>query len=410
MSAVLSYCMNVHPGETLADLCALLTGPVRRVRASWRGDAPMGVGLWLPGAVAATLAHDRGAVAVVRDLLAAGGLFAYTANAFPIGGFHAARVKEEVYRPTWCDPARLRYTLDACAALAALLPEGARGSVSTAPVSYKSFGEGEQRAQAARALGEVALALARRLDETGVEVALALEPEPLALLETTSEARDFLRSHVFAGPGREVLVAAGFTRDAAEAALRRHVGVCLDTCHVACEFEHLPTALAALDEAGVRVVKAQLSSAPELSDPAHNAAGRRRLRAFDEPRYLHQSLALHGPSLPRRVLLRANDLDELLTPDAELRPAFVEAAVVRTHFHVPLSWEGDETLGTTRPLLEDALADLAAATDHLEVETYTFGVLPPAALAHYDHDPVNMIVEELRWADEALTAAGVALR
>jgi hypothetical protein len=398
----LSYCMNVHPGETLDEVLDLLAGPVRRVREAWCPDRPMGVGLWLPRAAAREIAEHDGAAERTRAALDEAGLFAFTANAFPIGGFHQARVKREVYRPTWDGAERLDFTRQACLALARLLPAGARGSVSTVPLSYKAFGAVDLD-EAARNLARLTIDLARLEDETGHELALALEPEPLATLETTPEAIRFLHDHVFAGAGRALLVDhAGWTPTRAEQELRRRVGVCVDTCHLACEFEDLSASLASLAAAGVRVVKAQLSSALELRSPAQNAAGRRRLRGFEEPRYLHQTLGQTADG----ELRTCEDLPDLLLGDeAALAPGFADVAVLRTHFHVPLCWAGDETLGTTRPTLEAGLADLARATDHLEVETYTFGVLPAADAARFGGDVVHMVRDELRWADTALAEA-----
>lgn len=406
---ILAYCLNVHPGETLDELVTTLGGPARRVREAL-GRARMGAGLWLPREVARAIVEEPGAAERVREALAGAGLFAFTANAFPIGGFHAQRVKREVYRPSWIDPARLEYTRLACRALAALLPEGTRGSVSSVPVTYRAFSDAADQELAGVHLGQLALELRALEQETGRELALALEPEPMALLETTDEALAFLRKHVLGGAARRVLEQAGLGRAAAEAELRRRIGLCVDACHVACAFEQVPDVLERLAAEGVRVVKAQLSSALELQDPAVNDEGRRRLQSYSEPRYLHQSIALDGSHLPERRLLHAEDLPELLDQDGSLAPAYVNAAVVRTHFHVPVCWEGDELLATTQPDLLDGLAPLAAATDHLEVETYTWEVLPAEQRARFEDDVVQMLAAELRWAIVALEERGVRTR
>lgn len=402
---ILSYCTNVHPGESFPELLELIRGPLARVRAEYSPDAPLGAGLWLPEAAATTLAEDPGAAAEARAALEEAGLFAYTVNAFPIGGFHAREVKERVYRPTWIDPARRRYSEAACRALAALLPEGERGSVSTVPVGYKAFGEGERLAAAGAQLGELAAALERLEADQGRELSLALEPEPLAQLETTAETLSFLREHVFSGAGRAAFVAAGGPARDAEARLRRRIGICVDTCHLACRYEDLVSSLADISREGARVVKVQLSSALELARPAERASALERLVAFSEPRYLHQTLA----ETPAGVVALP-DLPDLVDEAGRLRADLAEASRVRTHFHVPLCWGGDDELGTTRPDLERALSALVAACDHLEVETYTFDVLPEAERARFDHDPVRMIVAELEWVREALRERGLSAR
>lgn len=407
-SKLLSYCTNVHPGETVDDLVALLLGPVARVRRGW-GRERMGAGLWLPRTAARAIAEDDRAHDRVAAALEQAGLFAFTANAFPIGGFHDPRVKDRVYRPTWAEPARRDFTLLACRALARLLPPGARGSVSTAPISFRAFGDEAEHARAGWHLGQVAHGLLRLQVDTGAWVQLALEPEPGCTLETTAEAVAFLERHVLGGAGRDAWLASngGGDREGAERALRLFIGVCVDACHLAVVEEPLVVALDRLERAGLSVVKAQLSSALELDRPGDRPAARARLAAFAEPRFLHQTTA----RLDDGRLVSSPDLSAALAPDgALLDPALARARRLRTHFHVPLAWEGDEHLATTRGWLEAGLAALAGATDHLEVETYTFDVLPAADRARWGGDVAAMCEAELRWADAALTARGVSTR
>lgn len=392
--------MNVHPGESVGELVDLLRGPAARVRSAWRDSGEMGAGLWLPRESARAIATDEGSAQQVREALSESGLFAFTVNAFPAGGFHAARVKEQVYRPTWTDPARLDYTRLACRALARLLPDGARGSVSTVPVAYRSFGSAETDPVAAGThLGRLTLDLLALENETGHEVSLALEPEPLASLSTTADAIAFLREHVFTGAARSELMESGLSPVDAEAALRRFIGVCVDTCHLACEFETITESLKALADAGVRVVKGQLSSALQLDDPLKNVLGRVRLMTFSEPRYLHQSIARTAGG--DRIV--AGDLPQVFTSTGGLHERFADAETLRVHFHVPLSWDGDAELGSTRHVLEEGLAALCEATDHLEVETYTFDVFPQAQRQRFGGDVVEMIVAELRWVESNLS-------
>ena len=321
-----------------------------------------------------------------------------------MGGFHAPEVKERVYRPTWAEERRASYTLAACEALAALLPEGARGSVSTVPLGYKAFGEAARLPVAAARLGRLAAHLERVEAETGRSISLALEPEPLATLETTAESLAFLREQIYSGPGRSAFLEAGGSARDAEAALRGRIGLCVDTCHLACRYEDLNESLAAIAAAGALISKVQLSSALELREPARDPAGLARLLSFAEPRYLHQTLA----ETPRGVIALA-DLPQVVDASGRLCEALRDASRLRTHFHVPLSWAGDPEGGlrTTRPELEASLGELAARCDHLEVETYTFGVLPEAERERFGHDPVRMIVAELRWVEAALAARGV---
>jgi len=201
MTVRLGYCLNVHPGETLDEVLSALAGPV--ARASALLGEPIGVGLYLAAEAAREVASSVAALERLRSALAAARATVFTVNAFPYGGFHAATVKRAVYRPTWSEPARLGYTVTVAHALAALLPEGGHGSLSTAPVSYRELAAPEPALElAGDHLGIAAVALEKIARRTGRELALALEPEPNATLERAPELVAFLKEHVFSGEGR----------------------------------------------------------------------------------------------------------------------------------------------------------------------------------------------------------------
>jgi hypothetical protein len=210
--------------------------------------------------------------------------------------------------------------------------------------------------------------LARRLvrlrDETGKLIRLALEPEPACLVETTTEAIaffDFLR---------------GRAADSGElAAVETHLGVCYDVCHQAVEFEDVTDSIRHLAAAGIRINKVHIACAIELDHPATNETGRAELARYAEPRYLHQTIGRSSTG----SLVRAVDLTRelALDPDGEFRAA----EAWRVHFHVPVDAERLGPLRTTRAELKQALAAVAGLdyAPHLEVETYTWPVLPGGA-------------------------------
>jgi sugar phosphate isomerase/epimerase len=356
----LSYCTNVHPGVTLAEVEAGLDAFAVPIRDAF--DGPLAVGLWFADPASRELAGSPDAVARLRDRLAERRLSCHTLNAFPYGNFHGERVKEQVYLPDWSSRERLDYTLRCATILAGLMPDGREGSVSTLPLGF-------QPAVVTEAFLDDCLTnlleLARRLDElhseTGRVVRLAIEPEPFCRIETTPQAVAFFRR----------------LRDRAESegcreAADEHLGLCYDVCHQAVEFEEAGESIATLRNEGVRINKVQISCAIELADPRGNAAGRAALAGYVEPRYLHQTFARTAAGDPIRVPDLTREL--CLDPPA----AFLDAAAWRVHFHVPVNEERLGPLGTTRPQLEAALAAVAKLdyAPHLEVETYTWGVLP----------------------------------
>lgn len=375
----LAYCTNVHPAEDLDGVLRQIRVHGGGVREALGADR-LGLGLWLPAPLARELAADPRLTDRLRAGLEAAGLETVTLNAFPYTGFHAPVVKRAVYRPDWTDRARLDYTVDCARVLARLLPDdAARGSVSTLPLAWREPWD-PGRLSAARAhLAELSDAL-EDLARRGRPVRVGLEPEPGCVVETTRDAARLLGDPP------------------------PHLGVCLDTCHLATAFEEPGAALDRLSGAGLPVVKTQASAAVEVPDPTDPAA-REALSAFTEDRFLHQTRA-RGADGARQG---RDDLDEALG-GADPLP---DGAPWRTHFHVPLHAPATAPLrGTNEHLtrtLECLLGPGGARTDHVEVETYTWSVLPKERRPADDKGLAEGIAAEVAWARDRLTDLGLTL-
>ena len=314
-----------------------------------------------------------------------------TVNGFPYGRFHGVRVKEEVYRPDWREEERLRYTCGLADLMAELAPEGEVVTLSTVPGSFAPRGEGAAEEMAHRMLRAAAhcVALAGR---SGVTVALALEPEPFCFLETIEQAVDFFRDRLLSrAAARRLADLAGLSEAEASAALPRHLGLCYDVCHAAVEFEDPAASLGALREAGIPVHKLQLSAA--LRVPAVTPQAREALAAFDEGTYLHQVVSRGAGGLRRLP-----DLGPALARGSE-----ADGEEWRVHFHVPLFLHDLGPFESTQPFLAEILAlhREAPISPHLEVETYTWDVLPDALR----RGPIEgAVARELGWVRERLAA------
>jgi hypothetical protein len=392
----LTYCTNIHPGESWAEVRHNLERYVVPV-ADALGVRPFGVGLRLSGQAARELARPP-ELAALRDLLAKHDLYVFTLNGFPYGAFHGQRVKEQVYLPDWLDDERLRYTNQLAELLAALLPLGVEGSVSTVPGAFRTRvdGSADEQRMAERMVDHVAF-LCELRRRTGRRINLALEPEPCCQLETLAEAAAFFREHLFSERSAARLAErTGLAPAAAAAALRRHLTVCLDACHAAVEFESLDAALSQLEAVGVRVGKIQLSSG--LRIPRVDAHTPARLAPFADDVYLHQVVDACDGRLARHV-----DLPDALAAARQYAPD--EAHEWRIHFHVPVFLERFAAepgqLESTQPFLAELLERQKRApfAPHLEVETYTWDVLPEA---HRTSDVASAVARELRWVLERL--------
>lgn len=395
--AHLTYCTNIHPGESWEQVFENVRTHVLAVKARVAPERPFGVGLRLSARAAQALRQPE-QLAAFRHFLALHQLYVFTINGFPYGPFHAEPVKANVYRPDWREAERGRYTSDLAHLLAELLPEGGSGSISTVPGGFKADVAGpEHVASIARKLLEQALALHQLWLETGRVVTLALEPEPCCLLETTAETITFFEEELCSARALAQLAArAQVSRGEAERIVRRHLGVCLDTCHAAIEFESADDTLDRLGAAGIAIHKIQLSTGLRLPP---SADGLRALSVYDEPVYLHQVVAQARGG----QLLRYTDLPQALA-DREARAA----EEWRVHFHVPLyraelGHFGNTQAFLSRVLERQRLAALAGQplSRQLEVETYTWDVLPADQRAG---GVVASISRELDWVQARLHA------
>jgi sugar phosphate isomerase/epimerase len=395
----LTYCTNIHRGETWPEVHAALERHLPAVKARFAPDRPLGVGLRL-SAVAAEALRNQRAFAQLRDLLGAHDLYVFTINGFPYGPFHGVRVKEEVYQPDWQHEERLVYTDLLADLLADLLPDetGLEGSVSTVPGTFKPLskapGVAERMAEnLVRHVAHLVLLRAR----TGRVIALALEPEPYCFLETIEETVQFFERHLFADAAIDRLAnLCGLTRSDAEQALHRHIGVCYDVCHAAVEYEDAKGGLAQLQRAGIRVPKLQLSAALRIAEVGAGTV--ERLRPFDEPVYLHQVVERHEGRLTRYL-----DLPQAFAALGDDAGAGGDPREWRVHFHVPIFLDEIEHFSTTQDFLREILAihreDPVSA--HLEVETYTWDVLPEQ---DRQGDVATAIARELAWVRDRLTS------
>jgi len=362
----LTYCLNIHPGETWAESLAAIQRHALAVRDLVSPTRPFGLGLRLSRQAALEL-EPEATLASFRRFLQENNLYVFTLNGFPYGAFHGTPVKTSVYTPDWRTPERLDYTRRLAGILSRLLPEGVDGSISTLPLSYKDWVTGpEDRQTIARQLAALAVSLDEIRNRSGCEIHLGLEPEPDCLLGTPSDVTAFFRDVLLPCGIPFITGQRGCPPDAARRLLLRHIGVCLDTCHMAVEFVSPESAIRELEAAGLRISKLQISAAMEC--PATpEALG--RLREFADAVYLHQTRIRDA-----RGTRRHPDLPEAL--GAEHADA---GSLWRTHFHVPLHMAGAPPLATTAALLDTSFwrQALAGGISHFEIETYTYSVLPP---------------------------------
>lgn len=388
----LSYCTNVHPGRNVDEVIDGLnqyTAGVRRIV-----DMPIAAGLWLSKSTVTELLESEVQLDRLGQALWQNDLSCHTLNAFPYGDFHSDRVKEQVYLPDWASSDRMKYTLDCARVLAKLMPENSEGSISTLPLGgTMNPTEPDFHAKCFKNLIRCARSLKDLHKETGRLIRLAVEPEPLCHISSVrGDAIPQFRALY------EMADALGN-----EAETREHIGVCLDVCHQAVEFETLPVSIDQLTDEDIRINKVHITNAVEVKKPAQNKEAVEALKAFIEPRYLHQ---VYGKMADGSIEKRLDLTEELLSDSSD---TLFAADAWRIHFHVPIFAETIGRLTTTRSDLQAALTRIARLpyAPHLEVETYTWPVMPDAADSNGD-DLTSQIAGELQSTFEILLAANKA--
>ena len=386
----LTYCTNIHPGNGWHAVFENLKRYAPALKSRFSPTRPFGIGLRLSAREARELLTE-GRIDRFRAFLDEAGLYIAIINGFPHGAFHGTVVKADVYAPDWRDEARVRYTLDLIDILKALLPKGVDGGISTAPLSYKEWMASAGASgwdTITRHVVRIAEALVRVREQTGHTIHLDIEPEPDCSIENTEETIDFFANRLL-GPGVRMIVdALGISEDAARTRLLEHIQVCFDCCHFAVEYEDPQSAIERLRTAGIRIGRVQLSSALKVRFPSDRVMcgeNAERLKPFADPVYLHQVVESAGGPLQRFP-----DLDQAL---AHSRHACGKEW--RIHFHVPLFTNTYDRFESTQGYVRDVLQTIVrtAQTTHLEIETYTWDVLPPGLKL----DLLDSIAREYDW-------------
>ncbi|RYY35649.1 MAG: xylose isomerase [Sphingobacteriaceae bacterium] len=390
----LTYCTNIHPGENWASHFDALKKSFPDIKKELSPDAPMGIGLRLSNiASVEILLGDN--MAEFKQWLQDIDAYVFTMNGFPYGGFHHTVVKGDVHTPDWTTDDRLAYTIRLFHILAALLPEGMEGGISTSPLSYRHWFDTESELEQAKTAGtKHILAVAEELyllkQRTGIYMHLDIEPEPDGILETGREFIDWFEADLLPQGIAHLEEKLKLTPEESEELLKQHIALCFDVCHFAIGYEPYAEVLDELKQKDIKVGKIQISAALKATFTDDNReAVLNEFARFDEPTYLHQVIAKVDGEL-----LRYADMPDALA-------AIDEAEEWRAHFHVPVFLEDFGLLKSTQTDIVEVLALHGANpyTYHLEVETYTWGVLPDG-----DKLPLTQsIIRELQWVKNRLT-------
>jgi hypothetical protein len=385
----LTYSTLVHPGDTWSEMWDSLNRYVPQVKARVSPKKSFGVSLRLSAASAKTLTGDAGERARLKEFLHSHDMYLYTVNAFPYGPFKNRVVKKDVYEPDWSTDARATYTMQVADILAEVAAPHVQPSIQSPPLGFKPKVTGPEYVnEFTRHVIKVVAHMVHLEKRTGRTVTLALEPEPACFLETTPEAIDYFKHHLYASGAVSSLAGqTGLNKSQAEAALRKHLGMVYDICHQAVEYEDIGKSLQALADAGIPVFKLQEAAALRVPNVTKETVD--AMRPFADTVYLTQTVEKSNGKLTQ--YLNLEDAFAAFEKNPKLKREW------RTHVHVPVFLDKiGEHFETTRFAIEDALKfhKKNKLSPQLEIETYTWDVLPASMKSG---DIVDYVQRELDW-------------
>lgn len=388
----LTYCSNIHPAEQWSETFLNLKHYALPLKTALCPDKPFGIGLRLSDLAARELLENVN-LNQFTDWLSDNQLYVSTINGFVYGHFHHQRVKEQVYAPDWSNEKRRDYSLRLVEILKSLTPAGEENGFSTSPISYKPWLNIQERMEAFDIASlHIAQIVAKMVEIEACEGKLLhidIEPEPDCLLATAAETIQFFKEFLLIKGVAHLASLLTIPRNKAEDYMRRHVRLCYDICHFAVEFEDHAQIFQRLEKEEIQIGKIQISAALKFqatTDPLSRKNINQSLIPLTKSPYLHQVTTrdIEGK------FSRYADLAQILPHFEKMPPA-----EWRTHFHVPIFSEAYESLQSTQQDIITVLhlVQKNKATPYLEIETYTWEVLPsPLKL-----DLMSSIHREYEW-------------
>lgn len=389
----LSYCTNIYPGENWKITFDNIEKCVPKIKEQVSTNVPFGLGLRLSNTASEELGLGDN-LKTFKSWLDSQDIYVFTMNGFPYGNFHNEKVKDVVHAPDWTTRERVDYTKRLFNQLAYLIPDALEGGISTNPVSYKYWFSSDALLEeafitGAKHMAEIVLQLQEIEATTGKYLHLDIEPEPDGMIENSDEVLSYYQDYLIPIASKIVIEALGCDALEAKELVLRHITVCYDICHFSLAFEEPEETFAKFEAVGIKTGKIQVSAALKiLFDGKNDDEIWKSLFQFNEPTYLHQVTCEKEDGVKTY-----KDLPELIGTQEKFEE-------LRAHFHVPIFLEKFDNLYSTQDHILKVVAYLKKdqVSKHIEIETYTWDVLPKALKL----DISDSIVREIDWLKDKL--------
>ncbi len=396
----LSYCTNIHSGESWKDTFKNLQTYLLSIKDQIAKNNSFGIGLRLSWQAVSELSNKR-VLDSFKAWLDSNNVYVFTINGFPYGNFHGKVIKDQVHTPDWTSVERKEYTILLFDVLCQLLPKDITGGVSTSPISYRYWFTTNSALEKAKLksceyLIDVVDHLISIKEQTNKSLHLDIEPEPDGVIENSDEFLEFYTNYLVEKGGIILMDKRNCTKEEATDYIKEHIQLCFDVCHFSVAYEKPTEVIQKMKEHDIKIGKVQLSAALKYHRLEEDRISdlKKILTPFHEPSYLHQTV-VHTHN---NDYLKFKDLNDAIKEIEQ-----INLKEVRTHYHVPVFLATYENLQSTQDDLIETLAlwNKEAFTNHLEVETYTWEVLPNQMQVAL----VTAIVRELNWVFKELRAS-----
>lgn len=403
----LAYCTKIHPANGWHELSTQLQDFVPKLKKDLSPAGSFGLALRLSDRESRELLEPEN-IESFRNFLADQDSYVFTINGFPFGSFHSQPVKARIFAPDWREDSRVEYTLRLIEILHSILPGNTEGSISTLPLSYRSWINPAGQEEAMKAMVHNLLKLVERMirirNDNGPFIHLDIEPEPDGLLQDCHDFVSFYQRWLLSYGATILKMNMGIPLSAARDHIRNHIQLCLDTCHLAVSYEDPEEIISLLAQEDIKIGKVQIASGlrvlfHEIDPDSFSLA--QCLQEFCESRYLHQVItrttagtSQYFPDLCTALPHLPQDLPDCL-PD-------FEEIEWRIHYHMPLFIDTYRMIRTTQSETRKALnvINKRQLTRHLEIETYTWEQLPSDLKINL-HDSLKA---EYQWVFAAFAA------
>ncbi len=396
-SGHLSYCTNIHAGESWVEIFENLKVYLLNIKQKVSEKEPFGIGLRLSYQAAIELS-DKSKLHAFKEWMTLNNVYVFTINGFPYGNFHGETIKDQVHTPDWTTDLRKEYTILLFDILGALVPEHILGGISTSPISYKYWYATEERLEDAKIkacdfLIDVVQHLMDLKNQTGKNMHLDIEPEPDGVIENSEEFLHFYNDYLLKLGVPLLMKNTNCTENESDNAIREHIQLCFDVCHFSIAYEKPVEVIQKMKNNAIKIGKVQISAALKCNVESNNTIEELQsyLRPFREPNYLHQAVI----KTSENNSLKFRDLDAAI--EAMNVTNFKE---LRTHYHVPVFLAEYQDLQSTQDDIIETLQFWKTNnfTDHLEIETYTWDVLPN----QMQTDIIDAVTREINWVRNSI--------